>query len=87
MDDIFIEIYKEYGESCIFDVYEIELCSKALPDKTFSLKSINCRGLKVSNERIHILSGCNFSGDVKVKSMVHGKFMNQRCVKRIKNYQ
>jgi len=77
-------LIKDYTPENVFNADETGLFFKLLPDRTLSFKNENCKGGKLSKERLTVLVCANLSGTEKPKLLVIGKSKNPRCFKNIK---
>ena len=66
----------------IFNCDESSLFFRALPDKTFEMRGKECKGGKLSKERVTIMLACSQTGE-KLKPLVIGKAAKTRCFKNI----
>jgi len=79
------DVLAGYSSSDIFNVDEMGLFFKCLPDKTLMLKGKECLGGKYGKEQITIMVGANISGTEKLKLFVIGKANKPTCFKGIKS--
>ncbi|XP_054711365.1 tigger transposable element-derived protein 6-like [Uloborus diversus] len=77
------KILKDYQSDNIFNVDEMGLFYKCLPNKTLTLKDNDCHGGKSSKDRITVLVGANMSGKEKLRLLVIGKSKNPRVFKNV----
>lgn len=75
-----LSIFKDYAPKDVFNADETGLYYRALPTKTYALKSDNCSGRKTTKLRITILFCANMEGE-KEKPLIIGKSKNPRCFK------
>nr|XP_002735421.1 PREDICTED: tigger transposable element-derived protein 6-like [Saccoglossus kowalevskii] len=91
--DVDLEVVEDFkqriGELCegyrpedIFNTDETGVYFRALPDRTLGTKSDDCKGGKVSKERLTALFTCSMTGE-KIKPFVIGKAAKPRCFKNI----
>ncbi|KAM7306822.1 tigger transposable element-derived protein 4-like [Ixodes scapularis] len=66
--------------SDIFNVDEMALFYKFLPNKTLSFKGEKCTGGKHSKDRITVLAEANMDGSKKLKLLVIGKTKRPRAL-------
>lgn len=83
--DVLPGIIKDYIPSNIFNVDETGLYWKAIPDGTFSFKTSEVSGAKVSKDRITVVLAANMDGSEKLEPLVIGKSKNPRCFKNVKH--
>ena len=72
-----------YSAEDIYNVDEVGLFYKLLPDRTYTMKEEDSHGGKNSKERITLLLGSNLTGTDKVKPLVIGKSVKPRCFHRV----
>lgn len=77
------DITKDYSPDNIFNCDETALFYRTLPDKTLSVKTAECKGGKLSKDRVTVLLCCSATGE-KYKPLVIGKALNPRCFKNVK---
>jgi hypothetical protein len=75
-----LNILKHYAPKDVFNADETGLYYRALPTKTFAVKSDQCLGRKTAKLRITILFCANMEGE-KEKPLIIGKSKNPRCFK------
>jgi hypothetical protein len=73
------EIISEFKQEDIFNCDESSFFYRALPDKTLTLKGQDCKGGKVSKERLTTLFCCNATGTEKETVVVIGRSQKPRC--------
>lgn len=78
------DVLSTYKPSDIFNVDEMALFYKLLPNKTLSLKGEKCTGGKHSKDRVTVLVGANMDGSEKLKLLVIGKAKRPRAFKGVK---
>ncbi|XP_025407289.1 tigger transposable element-derived protein 6-like [Sipha flava] len=66
------ELIKDYNSDCIYNCHETGLFFRAIPSKTLKLKGEQCKGGKLSKERITFLLCGNMGGEME-KPLVIGK--------------
>ena len=76
---------RRYNDEDIFNLDELGLFWRLLPDKTLCLKNEKCVGGKRSKDRITVLAGTNATGTEKLPLLVIGKFAKPRCFKDVRN--
>ncbi|XP_050063252.1 tigger transposable element-derived protein 6-like [Aphis gossypii] len=74
------EYVKDYDACNIYNCDETGLFFRAIPNKTLKLKGEQCKGGKLSKERLTVLLCGNMAGDME-KSPVIGKSVKPRCFK------
>ena len=77
-------LIKDYEPKNIFNVDELGLFYKLLPNKTYRIRGEKFSGGKKSKERITVLLGGNMDGSEKLELVVIVKSRNPRCFKNIK---
>ncbi|XP_025409561.1 jerky protein homolog-like [Sipha flava] len=82
---LFVEI-EGYSQDSVHNADENGLLWKALPKKSFaSCQEHAARGLKVSKERVTIMTCANNAGTHKLPLLLIGKSKKPRCFKNIKS--
>lgn len=79
------ELLQCYSADDTFNLNEIGLVYKLLPEKTLSSSGEPCHGGKLSKERVTIIVGSNATSTEKLPLLVIGKSKNPRCFKGKKN--
>jgi len=76
-------LLKGYDMNDIFNPDETRIFFKALPNKTLVFKGNNCKGTKVSKERLTVLLCSSVLGE-KPPPLVIGKSKRPRCFLKLK---
>lgn len=76
------EYVKDYDACNIYNCDETGLFFRAIPNKTLKLKGEQCKGGKLSKERLTVLLCGNMVGDME-KPLVIGKSVKPRCFKNL----
>ncbi|KAL2082547.1 hypothetical protein ACEWY4_022365 [Coilia grayii] len=76
------EMCQGYSAGNIFNTDETGVYFRALPDRTLAHKADDCKGGKVSKERLTVMFTCSMTGE-KLKPFVIGKAAKPRCFKHI----
>lgn len=77
------QIRKKFSEEDIYNADETGLFYKLTPDRTLKFREEQCKGGKLSKDRITVLLCTNMSGKDKRKLLVIGKSKNPRCFKNV----
>lgn len=77
------QIRKDFSEDDTYNADETGLFYKLTPDRTLKFKGEQCKGGKLSKERITALLCTNMSGKDKRKLLIIGKSKNPRCFKNV----
>jgi hypothetical protein len=83
LNTVWPELRRQYNSDDIFNADETGLFYKLTPDKTLKFKGEECKGGKLSKDRITVLLCANLSGNEKRKLLIIGKSQNPRCFKHI----
>lgn len=86
INDTLPKLLQGYNEDDVFNIDEMGLFFKCLPNKTMMFKNESCSGGKMSKERLTVLVGGNASGKEKLPLLVIGKYRNPRCFKNVKTF-
>jgi len=76
------ELIKDYNSDSIYNRDETGLFFRAIPSKTLKLKGEQCKGGKLSKERITVLLCGNMASEME-KPLVIRKAAKPRCFKNI----
>ncbi|KAF0740487.1 tigger transposable element-derived protein 6-like, partial [Aphis craccivora] len=76
------DLIKYYNSDCIYNCDETGLYFRAITSKTLKFKGEQCKGGKLSKERITVLLCGNMAGEME-KPLVIGKAAKPRCFKNI----
>jgi hypothetical protein len=74
-------LLKDFDAKNVFNCDETGLCFKALPDKTLAVKKDDCKGGRLSKERLTVLLCASALGE-KLKPLVIGKYKRPRAFGR-----
>lgn len=83
VEKVLPSIVSGYEPQDIFNADETALFYRVLPHKTLEFKGKDCRGGKLSKERVTVLLIANQSGDERLKPIVIGRAERPRCLKNI----
>jgi hypothetical protein len=83
LNTVWPELRRQYNSDDIFNADETGLFYKLTPDQTLKFKGEECKGGKLSKDRITVLLCANLSGNEKRKLLIIGKSQNPRCFKHI----
>jgi hypothetical protein len=83
-DTTLLHLVAKYSPKDIFSADEFGLFYNMLPDKTYTFKGANCKGIKVNKERITILVCADLGGKEKLPLLVIGKSKQPRCFRNTK---
>ena len=75
-------IIQGYELSDVFNCDETGLFFRVLPDKTLAVKGSDCKGGKLSKERLTVMFCCSATGE-KLKPLVIGKSRKPHCFRNV----
>ena len=75
-------IIQGYELSDVFNCDETGLFFRVLPDKTLAVKESDCKGGKLSKERLTVMFCCSATGE-KLKPLVIGKSRKPHCFRNV----
>jgi hypothetical protein len=76
------EIVKDFDLKDIFNIDETGLFYRTLPDKTLAKRGEECKGGKMSKNRITVMLCCSVRGE-KLKPLVIGNSRQPRCFRNL----
>lgn len=79
------KLLEGYDPKDIFNCDEFGLFYKMMPKRSLSYKGKQCKGGKLSKERVTGFMCTNMDGSEKEKLVIIGKYANPRCFKNVKS--